>query len=140
MGSHKATQSLSSRLHPVQYFLYQIKMSSAIATKYTALVPATRASTRSRHVRAGGSRARHHAKRTCVVVCAQNPAPVEKKTSPDAAPKEKKPFAMNFNGFAPETINGRLAQLGFVAAVGAELASGESLSAQFSHYPMAFAL
>lgn len=35
-----------------------------------------------------------------------------------------------FSGPAPETINGRLAMLGFVAALGAELATGESLTAQ----------
>ena len=32
---------------------------------------------------------------------------------------------MNFGGSAPELINGRLAMLGFIAAVGAELSSGE---------------
>ncbi len=32
---------------------------------------------------------------------------------------------MNFNGIAPELINGRLAMVGFLAAVGAELSSGE---------------
>ena len=32
---------------------------------------------------------------------------------------------MNFGGSAPELVNGRLAMLGFIAAVGAELSSGE---------------
>lgn len=40
--------------------------------------------------------------------------------------------AMAFSGVAPETINGRLAMLGFTAAVGAELASGTPLLQQFS--------
>ena len=36
------------------------------------------------------------------------------------------PFAdvMNFDGIAPELVNGRLAMLGFLAAVGAEISSG----------------
>lgn len=37
-----------------------------------------------------------------------------------------------FGGPAPETINGRLAMLGFVAALGVELATGEDLSSQIS--------
>ena len=40
--------------------------------------------------------------------------------------------AMAFSGPAPETINGRLAMLGFAGALGAELSSGESVAAQFS--------
>ena len=39
--------------------------------------------------------------------------------------------AMAFSA-APEIINGRLAMLGFVAALGAELASGKSVVAQMS--------
>jgi hypothetical protein len=39
---------------------------------------------------------------------------------------------MGFAGAAPEIINGRLAQLGFLAAVGAELATGKPTWAQFS--------
>nr|ABR16462.1 unknown [Picea sitchensis] len=35
-----------------------------------------------------------------------------------------------FSGPAPETINGRLAMLGFVSAVGVELASGKDLFSQ----------
>lgn len=41
---------------------------------------------------------------------------------------------MGFSG-APEIINGRLAMLGFVAAVGAELASGESVLRQWAEEP-----
>lgn len=39
---------------------------------------------------------------------------------------------MAFSGTAPEVINGRLAQLGFVAALGAELASGTTVTEQLS--------
>lgn len=42
---------------------------------------------------------------------------------------------MAFNGPAPETINGRLAMLGFVAAVGAELASGKGVLSQIGQEP-----
>lgn len=37
-----------------------------------------------------------------------------------------------FSGPAPETINGRLAMLGFVSAVGVEIASGKDLAAQLA--------
>ena len=39
-----------------------------------------------------------------------------------------------------ETINGRAAMLGFVAGVGAEAATGETLAGQFYSHPFAFAL
>jgi len=42
---------------------------------------------------------------------------------------------MAFDGPAPETINGRLAMLGFVAALGAELATGESVVGQLGDAP-----
>ncbi|XP_060180206.1 early light-induced protein, chloroplastic-like [Lycium barbarum] len=38
----------------------------------------------------------------------------------------------SFSGPAPERINGRLAMIGFVAAMGVELANGADLSAQLS--------
>lgn len=38
----------------------------------------------------------------------------------------------SFSGPAPERINGRLAMIGFVAAIGVELANGADLSAQLS--------
>jgi len=40
--------------------------------------------------------------------------------------------AMAFAGPAPETINGRLAMLGFIAALGAEAASGETIYQQIA--------
>lgn len=42
---------------------------------------------------------------------------------------------MRFDGPAPEVINGRLAMLGFVAAIGAEISTGESLFSQISEAP-----
>ncbi|KAI8466467.1 MAG: hypothetical protein J3K34DRAFT_379329 [Monoraphidium minutum] len=51
---------------------------------------------------------------------------------------------MAFSGPAPEVINGRLAMLGVIAAIGAELASGESVLRQIRDEPtgimIAFAL
>lgn len=61
------------------------------------------------------------------------PLPVVPPT-PQVAPKKTMSTSFGdifaFSGPAPERINGRLAMLGFVAALGAELASGESLTAQ----------
>ena len=47
---------------------------------------------------------------------------------------------MSFGGAAPETNNGRLAMLGFVAALFAELASGESVVKQLADEPTGIAL
>lgn len=43
---------------------------------------------------------------------------------------------MKFSGPAPELINGRLAMLGFTAAMGAELTSQETFVQQFSDAPV----
>merc|ERR1719473_487331 len=48
------------------------------------------------------------------------------------------PNPMNFNGWAPEVINGRLAQLGFVAAVQSEMSTGQTLAEQFQNNFTAF--
>jgi len=50
----------------------------------------------------------------------------------------KAPFGsvMDFGGKAPEITNGRLAMLGFIAALGAELATGESVFAQLQDAPI----
>jgi hypothetical protein len=42
---------------------------------------------------------------------------------------------MSFNGPAPELVNGRLAMLGFTAAMSAELTSHETFFQQFSDAP-----
>lgn len=55
--------------------------------------------------------------------------------TPPPAPKPDmmKSFmnTMSFGGWAPETINGRVAQIAFVAGLGAELSTGESFTSQF---------
>lgn len=43
---------------------------------------------------------------------------------------------MAFSGPAPEVINGRLAMLAFVAAAGAELATGAPVAAQLKEAPL----
>ncbi|XP_055813565.1 early light-induced protein 1, chloroplastic-like [Solanum dulcamara] len=54
--------------------------------------------------------------------------------APPAKPKVSTNFmdVFSFSGPAPERINGRLAMIGFVAAMGVELANGADLSAQLS--------
>lgn len=52
-------------------------------------------------------------------------------TSPPPCPAD----VMNFGGSAPEITNGRLAMIGFLAAVGAELSSGESVLRQLGDEP-----
>eukprot|EP01025_Chloroclados_australasicus_P041178 TRINITY_DN4344_c0_g2_i2.p1 TRINITY_DN4344_c0_g2~~TRINITY_DN4344_c0_g2_i2.p1 ORF type:complete len:295 (+),score=52.76 TRINITY_DN4344_c0_g2_i2:113-997(+) len=47
--------------------------------------------------------------------------------------------AMSFNGPAPERINGRLAMLGIVSALAAEIASNQSIGAQISAVPIPIA-
>lgn len=48
-----------------------------------------------------------------------------------AAPKATFKDVMGFGGWAPETINGRVAQIAFIAGVGAEMSTGESFTTQF---------
>lgn len=44
--------------------------------------------------------------------------------------------AMQFSGPAPELINGRLAMLGIVAALAAEISTGQSVTTQFQDAPL----
>merc|ERR1712157_218701 len=60
--------------------------------------------------------------RVCAAEAAPPPPPAKKDVSFGDA--------MAFSGPAPETINGRLAMLGFIAALGAEAASGETVFQQ----------
>eukprot|EP00890_Picochlorum_soloecismus_P005805 jgi/Picsp_1/6225/NSC_03579-R1_early light induced chloroplast precursor len=48
--------------------------------------------------------------------------------------------AMSFSGPAPELINGRLAMIGFISALGAELGSGESVLRQLADEPTGIVL
>lgn len=55
-----------------------------------------------------------------------------KNSQPDAAPSNSRKFSdvFAFSGPAPERINGRLAMVGFVAALAVELSKGQDLFAQ----------
>jgi hypothetical protein len=59
--------------------------------------------------------------------------------TPDARPLEFGEL-MAFSGPAPELINGRLAMLAFVAALGAELSSGQTVAAQLGDEPTGIVL
>eukprot|EP00798_Chlamydomonas_sp_ICE-L_P025159 gene25159-biopygen19631 len=71
---------------------------------------------------------------------ASTPAPEAVKPAPPTPPPASKAVSvgdvMNFGGAAPEITNGRLVMLGFIAALGAELSSGESVLAQLGDAPM----
>ncbi|KAB1704706.1 hypothetical protein FNE61_28965, partial [Klebsiella pneumoniae] len=59
--------------------------------------------------------------------------PTPKPTPPPVAkPSTNFRDVFAFSGPAPERINGRLAMIGFVAAIGAELATGSDIFAQLS--------
>ena len=69
------------------------------------------------------------------------PASEAKSLAGEARAPKRKSFGetMGFGGWAPEVINGRVAQLAFVSGVGAELATGETLPTQFHDHVFALA-
>jgi len=74
------------------------------------------------------------------VVEASSAATAMPPTPPTRTPTPAAPSigeAMAFSGSAPEIINGRLAMLGFLAAMGAEFASQETVAQQVSEGPKA---
>merc|ERR1712032_336241 len=71
-----------------------------------------------------------------VVRAAENSTTAASPVVKEEIPKlEKWDELMSFSGALPERVNGRLAMLGFVAAVGAELATGETAFTQFIQHP-----
>jgi hypothetical protein len=50
------------------------------------------------------------------------------------------PLPFLYSGIGPELINGRLAMIGFVAALGAELSSGEPVLSQWASEPTGIAV
>ncbi|KAL0414479.1 UNVERIFIED_CONTAM: Early light-induced protein 2, chloroplastic [Sesamum radiatum] len=62
----------------------------------------------------------------------KEPAAVPPKPTPPPKPKVSTGFSdvLAFSGPGPERINGRLAMIGFVAAIGMELANGQDIFAQ----------
>lgn len=69
------------------------------------------------------------------VTPAATPEPIPFKPTPPPTPKASTSFfdVLAFSGPAPERINGRLAMIGFVAAIGAEVASGQDVFSQISN-------
>ena len=63
------------------------------------------------------------------------PAAVESDWFGNAKKGESMSDVMAFGGSAPEVVNGRLAMLGFAAALGAELSTGESVVQQVLDAP-----
>ncbi|PSC70712.1 Carotene biosynthesis-related CBR [Micractinium conductrix] len=119
-------------------------MVAQLATRSSALVaarPAARVSTRS---------STRFARRAVLVRAEAPETPAEAapvvESAPEASAPTTAPFKpapalvptinfgdiMGFSGAAPELINGRLAMLGFTAALGAELASGRDVFQQLS--------
>ncbi|MCL7031309.1 hypothetical protein MKW94_023519 [Papaver nudicaule] len=60
------------------------------------------------------------------------PAPMATPASPPKKMSTKLYDLLAFSGPAPERINGRLAMIGFVAAIGVELARGTDVAAQLA--------
>jgi hypothetical protein len=58
--------------------------------------------------------------------------PAPEVPAPKPSRKEAVMNTMSFGGWAPELINGRIAQIAFVAGLGAELSTGESFTSQFA--------
>ena len=58
--------------------------------------------------------------------------PAPEAPAPKPSMKESVMNTMSFGGWAPELINGRIAQIAFVAGLGAELSTGESFTSQFA--------
>ena len=58
--------------------------------------------------------------------------PAPEAPAPKPSMKESVMNTMSFGGWAPELINGRIAQIAFVAGLGAELSTGESFTTQFA--------
>jgi hypothetical protein len=58
--------------------------------------------------------------------------PAPEAPAPKPSMKEAVMNTMSFGGWAPELINGRVAQIAFVAGLGAELSTGESFTSQFA--------
>lgn len=66
-----------------------------------------------------------------VRACVETEQPAEAVAAVAEIPKASFMDVMGFGGWAPETINGRVAQIAFVAGVGAEMSTGESFATQF---------
>lgn len=71
----------------------------------------------------------------CMAEDNADPKEQSKPLSPPPRPRVSTKFSdlLAFSGPAPERINGRLAMIGFVSAVGVELANGQDVFSQISN-------
>jgi hypothetical protein len=78
-------------------------------------------------------------KRSAFVVKSSMDDALPEPPAPPPKPSMKDAFmsTMAFGGWAPERINGRVAQIAFVAGLGAELSTGDSFTSQFASHPFA---
>jgi len=85
------------------------------------------------------ARPARQARRVVARAAAEPPTPAPETEAPPPPPKKDKfPDLFNFGSYGPELFNGRLAMLGFVAGVGAEITTGESTLSQFGNHTGAF--
>ena len=131
----KALQKATSR-HPTTHRALFTAMSAfTVASNLTSRVALPKARA-----------ARRTARRATAVRASEEPA-AEPAPEVPAAPAVPTSFTLaqafafsgpegsNFAGSGPEIMNGRLAMLGFVAAAGAEIATGEPVYQQFGEAP-----
>jgi hypothetical protein len=76
-------------------------------------------------------------KRSAVIVKSSMDDALPEPPAPKPSMKDAIMNTMAFGGWAPELINGRVAQIAFVAGLGAELSTGDSFTAQFAAHPFA---
>ncbi|KAL5712452.1 Early light-induced protein 1 [Ranunculus cassubicifolius] len=121
-------------------------MASSVSVQTLLSLPTTRVGQRTRFTN-GAMRVRCMAEdnklpeQTTTPITSSSPPPSVTPTptpTPPPAPKVKKVSTkfsdvLAFSGPAPERINGRLAMIGFVAAIAAELAKGDDVVAQIAN-------
>ena len=134
-GLGKALQKATSRHSTTHRALFTAMSAFTVASNLTSRVALPKARA-----------ARRTARRATAVRASEEPA-AEPAPEVPAAPAVPTSFTLaqafafsgpegsNFAGSGPEIMNGRLAMLGFVAAAGAEIATGEPVYQQFGEAP-----
>ena len=99
--------------------------------------------------RVAAPKAARAARRSTIVRAAEEPVTEAATPEEPVVPAKPKSFTLqqafafsgpegsNFIASGPELMNGRLAMLGFVAAAGAEISTGETVAQQFADAPTA---
>merc|ERR1711874_110356 len=125
----------SSQFHTFSTLSTLISFKMASTTTCVTGLPTLAARNTNRSVRQQRTAQRQAARPTrSLRVCATSATP-----EPPAPDTKALSFGdmMNFGGVAPELVNGRSAMVAFVAAAGAELATGETVVQQFNDNPVA---